>query len=256
MAEAHPVGFRFPMKAKERGAELIHVDPHFTRTSAMCQQYVPLRAGTDIAFLGGLINYVLKHERWFKEYVLAYTNATSIINDEFVDTEDLDGLFQGFDEKLKQYDLDARRWNYKSEPNVSHTEAPHHIKNESWSERLGNLENPVPESDPTLENPNCVLNILRRHFKRYTPEMVAKICGCTAEQFVKVAESLCKNSGRERTTAIVYGVGGFARACSQWQRKRKSYRETGKNRKSDRSCRSRRADRIHRYVGRRDRTFN
>lgn len=207
MAEAHPVGFRFPMKARERGAELIHVDPHFTRTSAMCQQYVPLRAGTDIAFLGGLINYILTHERWFKEYVLAYTNATSIINDEFVDTEQLDGLFQGFDDKLKQYDLEARRWNYLSEPDVSHTESPHHIKNESWSERLGNLQNPVPQSDPTLKHPNCVLNILRRHFARYTPEMVAAICGCTPTQFTKVAETLCANSGRERTTAIVYGVG-------------------------------------------------
>lgn len=207
MAEAHPVGFRFPMKAKERGAKLIHVDPHYTRTSAMCHQYVPLRAGTDIAFLGGLINYVLTHERWFKEYVLAYTNATSIINDEFVDTEQLDGLFQGFDEKLKQYDTDARRWNYKGEPNVSHTETPQHIKNESWSERLGHLNNPLPQSDPTLRDPNCVLNIMRRHFARYTPEMVARICGCTAEQFTKVAESLCDNSGRERTSAIVYGVG-------------------------------------------------
>jgi formate dehydrogenase major subunit len=207
MAEAHPVGFRFPMKARERGAELIHVDPHYTRTSAMCQQYVPLRAGTDIAFLGGLINYVLTHERWFREYVLSYTNATSIINDEFVDTEQLGGLFQGFDDELKQYDLNARRWNYKDEPNVSHTESPQHIKNESWSERLGHLQNPQPPSDPTLTNPNCVLNVLRRHFARYTPEMVAKICGCTAGQFTKVAESLCANSGRERTSAIVYGVG-------------------------------------------------
>ncbi len=207
MAEAHPVGFRFPMKAKERGAQLIHVDPHYTRTSAMCHQYVPLRAGTDIAFLGGLINYVLMHERWFKEYVLAYTNATSLVNEEFVDAKQLGGLFQGFDEKLKQYDTEARRWNYKGEPNVSHTETPQHIENELWSERLGHLNNPVPQSDSTLENPNCVLNILRRHFARYTPEMVARICGCTPEQFTKVAESLCDNSGRERTSAIVYGVG-------------------------------------------------
>src|SRR5205085_5247493 len=103
---------------------------------------VPIRVGTDIAFLGGLINYVLVHERWFREYVLAYTNAASIINDRFADTEDLGGLFQGYDAELRQYDLDARRWNYKGEPPVPHTESPHHIKNESWSERLGNLEHP------------------------------------------------------------------------------------------------------------------
>ena len=76
MAEAHPVGFRWPMKAKEKGATLIHVDPRFTRTSALCDVYVGIRAGSDIAFLGGLINYVLSHDRWFKEYVLNYTNAS------------------------------------------------------------------------------------------------------------------------------------------------------------------------------------
>lgn len=207
MAEAHPVGFRFALQARERGAQLIHVDPHFTRTSAMCQQYVPLRAGTDIAFLGGLINYVLTNERWFREYVLAYTNATSIINDEFIDAEALGGLFQGFDPQQRVYDHDKKRWNYASEPAAPHTETPQHIKNESWSERLGHLQNPQPTSDPTLQHPNCSLNILRRHFARYTPEMVAQICGCTPAQFLQVAETICANSGRERTTAIVYGVG-------------------------------------------------
>src|SRR5689334_1530635 len=93
MAEAHPVGFRWPMKARERGATLVHVDPRFTRTSAMCDLYVPIRAGSDIAFLGGLVNYVLSSERWFREYVLAFTNAATIITDEYRDAEDLDGLF-------------------------------------------------------------------------------------------------------------------------------------------------------------------
>ena len=97
MAEAHPVGFRWPMKAKEKGATLIHVDPRFTRTSALCDVFVGIRAGSDIAFLGGLINYVLTHDRWFKEYVLAYTNASTIIQEGFRDTEDLDGLFSGYD---------------------------------------------------------------------------------------------------------------------------------------------------------------
>ena len=81
MAEAHPVGFRFPMQARERGATLIHVDPHFSRTSAMCQQYVNIRTGTDIAFLGGLIRYILENDKWFHEYVMAFTNATTITTD-------------------------------------------------------------------------------------------------------------------------------------------------------------------------------
>jgi formate dehydrogenase major subunit len=97
MAEAHPVGFRWPIRAKERGAKLIHVDPRFTRTSALCDVYVGIRAGSDIAFLDGLINYVLTHDRWFHEYVLAYTNAATIIEEGFEDTEELDGRFSGYD---------------------------------------------------------------------------------------------------------------------------------------------------------------
>jgi formate dehydrogenase major subunit len=96
MAEAHPVGFRWPMKAKEQGATLIHVDPRFTRTSALCDIFVGIRAGSDVAFLGGLINHVLTHDRWFHEYVLAYTNASTIIQEGFRDTEDLAGLFSGY----------------------------------------------------------------------------------------------------------------------------------------------------------------
>ena len=96
MAEAHPVGFRWPMKAKEKGATLIHVDPRFTRTSALCDVFVGIRAGSDVAFLGGLINYVLSNDRWFKEYVLNYTNASTIIQEGFQDTEDLAGLFSGY----------------------------------------------------------------------------------------------------------------------------------------------------------------
>src|SRR5438046_9122583 len=86
MAEAHPVAFRWPMKAKENGATLIHVDPRFSRTSALCDLYVAIRAGSDIAFLGGLVNYVLKREKWFKEFVQAYTNAATIVDEQFRDT--------------------------------------------------------------------------------------------------------------------------------------------------------------------------
>src|SRR3954451_15986392 len=96
MAECHPVGFQWVMEAKERGAKVMHVDPRFTRTSAMADIHVPLRAGTDIAFLGGVINHILENGREFREYVRAYTKARVIIKDDFRDTEDLDGLFSGY----------------------------------------------------------------------------------------------------------------------------------------------------------------
>jgi len=207
MAEAHPVGFRWPMKARERGAKLIHVDPRFTRTSAMCDQYVPIRAGTDIAFLGGLINYVLTGERWFKEYVLAYTNAATLVEKEFVDADELGGIFNGFDGEKGHYKPQDMIWHYEGEDETPKTHTPPEIKSESFSERLGFVKNPTPPSDPTLRNPRCVMNILRRHFARYTPETVASICGCEPEDVVRVAETLCENSGRERTSAIVYAVG-------------------------------------------------
>ena len=114
MAEAHPVGFRWPMMAKEKGATLIHVDPRYTRMSAMCDLHVGIRAGSDIAFLGGLINYVLTHDRWFHEYVVHYTNAATIVKEGFKDTEDLDGLFSGYrgTGATGKYDAGRGRWGY------------------------------------------------------------------------------------------------------------------------------------------------
>ena len=207
MAEAHPVGFRFPMMARERGAQLIHVDPHFSRTSAMCQQYVNIRTGTDIAFLGGLVRYILEKEAWFREYVMAFTNAATIIDESYRDTEDLDGLFVGFDAEKRQYDAKHEGWHYASEEGGSDTQASHAEKGQSFTERAGSLQHPLPDTDPTLKNPNCVLNILKRHYARYTPEKVAAICGCSVESFLRVAETICHNSGRERTTCLVYAVG-------------------------------------------------
>src|SRR3954464_3047139 len=110
MAECHPVGFQWVMEAKARGAKVIHVDPRFTRTSAVADLHVPLRAGSDIAFLGGIVNYILTNELHFKEYVAAYTNASFLVSDEFVDTEDLGGLFSGYDEETGSYD--APSWAY------------------------------------------------------------------------------------------------------------------------------------------------
>src|SRR5262245_47856250 len=115
MAEAHPVGFRWPMKAKEKGATLIHVDPRFTRTSALCDVFVGIRAGSDVAFLGGLVNYVLSNDRWLKEYVLHYTNASTILQEGFRDTEDLAGLFSGYhgNGEAGKYDAEEGHWGYE-----------------------------------------------------------------------------------------------------------------------------------------------
>ncbi len=99
MAENHPVAFRFVLQAKDKGATIIHVDPRFTRTSALADIYAPIRAGSDIAFLGGLINYILERDLWFKEYALNYTNLSTIIDERFQDASALDGLFSGFDRR-------------------------------------------------------------------------------------------------------------------------------------------------------------
>src|SRR5207248_9062417 len=218
MAEAHPVGFRWPMKAKERGATLIHVDPRFTRTSALCDVFVGIRAGTDIAFRGGVINYVLANERWFRDYVLPYTNAATIIQEGFQDTEALGGLFSGYAPNTHRYDARAGHWGYEGS-GTGEGPAPAATKDEQgvhgYSLMAGSpahsspraAATASPDRDPTLQHPRCVLQILRRHFARYTPEAVASVCGCKPEAVVRVAELLCANSGRERTSAVVYAVG-------------------------------------------------
>jgi len=114
MAECHPVAFRFVMQAKLAGARVLHVDPRFTRTSAMADVYAPLRAGTDIVFLGGLIRHVLENNAFFRDYVVAYTNAATLITEDYQDTEDLAGVFSGFDPGRREYD--PRSWRYDSEP--------------------------------------------------------------------------------------------------------------------------------------------
>src|SRR5579872_2270191 len=111
MAECHPVGFRWVMKAKERGATIIHVDPRFTRTSAVADVHVPIRAGSDIAFLGGIIRYILEQERYFREYVVNYTNAAAILSEDFEDSEDHDGLFGGWETDQGEYQ--STKWMYE-----------------------------------------------------------------------------------------------------------------------------------------------
>jgi formate dehydrogenase major subunit len=208
MAENHPVGFQWVMESRLKGGKVIHVDPRFTRTSAAANLFVPIRAGTDIAFLGGVVNYILENERWLDEYVKHYTNAPVIIREDFRDTEDLDGVFSGFDPKQRTYDTSS--WEYAGMPVKEAGGEQGGTKGEQSGHggQSASLEHGEPsEEDPTLEHPRCVFQLLKKHFRRYTPEVVAEICGCTEEQFLEVAESLCENSGRERTSAIVYSVG-------------------------------------------------
>ena len=217
MAECHPVGFQWVLEAKARGATVIHVDPRFTRTSALADLHVPLRAGTDIAFLGGIINHVLTSEKFFRDYVLAYTNAATIVTSDFADTDDLDGLFSGFDPEHRSYDL--RAWQYEGaelqapsgEPNLLYEDRAGmaSVRSAARGEAHGSggANVPTPRTDPTLQHPRCVFQLLKRHFARYTPEVVEQVCGIPADYFSRVCELMTENSGRDRTTALVYSVG-------------------------------------------------
>jgi formate dehydrogenase major subunit len=183
MAEAHPVGFRWVMKAKERGATIIHVDPRFSRTSALADIWVPMRAGGDIAFLGGLVRHIIENNLFFRDYVVHFTNASCILREDFRDTEEgAAGFFSGWNEEQRAYDKES--WAYHGEGGLS-----------------------FPERDPTLQNPRCVFQTLRRHFARYTPEMVEKICGISPTLFHKVADALVAASGPDKTAAICYALG-------------------------------------------------
>ncbi|MDA0566281.1 molybdopterin-dependent oxidoreductase [Streptomonospora sp. S1-112] len=218
-AEAHPVGFQWVMEAKARGAVVIHVDPRFSRTSALADLHVPIRAGTDIAFLGGLINRVLTDDAYFRDYLLAYTNAATIVTDDFQDTEDLDGLFSGFDPDQRTYDLNTWRYAGVDIAPASGDRDAHYAERAGAPQETAEAGRPeqqgsggaavggTPETDPTLTHPRCVFQILKRHYSRYTPEAVEEICGIPRDLFDRVYRHLTENSGRDRTSAFCYAVG-------------------------------------------------
>jgi formate dehydrogenase major subunit len=212
MAEQHPVGFQWVMEAKERGAKLIHVDPRFTRTSAMADLHVPLRAGSDIVFLGAIIHHILENGREFREYVRHYTNARAIIGEEFADTDDLDGFFSGWQPDDQLYETSS--WGYEGtsgELTAGKQEQSGDVSGDQAHGAHGmghDFEHgDPPKEDWDLEHPRCVFQLLRKHFQRYTPEMVEEVCGVPREQFLQVAEALCDNSGPDRTSAVCYAVG-------------------------------------------------
>jgi formate dehydrogenase major subunit len=221
-AECHPVAFRFVMKAKERGAKIIHVDPRFTRTSAVADLYAPIRSGTDIVFLGALINWLLANERYFKEYVVSFTNATYLVDEQFADTEDLDGLFSGWVDAPPPDAAGGHEHaggTQHQEGSGGHPESkpktvPGTYDTSSWTFEMEEVPRfdgagtvKIPKRDATLQHPRCVLNVMRRHFARYTVQMVEDVCGTPGETFEQIANLLADNSGRERTTAFAYAVG-------------------------------------------------
>ena len=175
-AETHPVSAKLIIDAKNKGGKVIHVDPRFTRTSSIADIYAPLRPGTDIAFTGGLINYAIQNDRINKEYVLEYTNAAFIINSDY---RFQNGVFSGF--KAGKYDNST--WAYESD-------------------RKG-----VPRIDRTLKNNNSVLQIIKAHYSRYTPDVVSRITGCPADLFVKIAEIVTDTFRPEKAAAILFSSG-------------------------------------------------
>ncbi len=181
-AENHPCGFKWALEAKKtRGAKLVCIDPRFNRTAAVADLYVPIRAGTDIAFLAGVINFMLARDRIQREYVANYTNASFLIKEGFKLPGDNEGLFSGFDHEKRVYDKSS--WGYEIGPDG------------------------YVLVDPTLENPRCVYQLMKRHYSRYTPEMVAEICGCTKEQFLKAAEIISSTYLPGKAGTLLYALG-------------------------------------------------
>jgi formate dehydrogenase major subunit len=178
-AEAHPCGFKWVTEAKaNRGAKLIVVDPRFTRSASVADFYAPIRQGTDIAFLLGVINYCIQNDKVQWEYTKAFTNAAYLVKDGFAYQ---DGLFSGYDEAKRDYD--------KS----------------SWDYQIG--EDGFAVVDETLQNPRCVWNLLKSHVSVYTPEMVERICGTPKDKFLKVAEMISECSSPTKTMTSMYALG-------------------------------------------------
>ncbi len=178
-AEAHPCGFKWVTEAKAHNrATFIVVDPRFTRSAAVADLYAPLRTGTDIAFLGGVINYLLSHDKIQHEYVKAYTNASLIVREGYSFD---DGLFSGYDEAAHKYDRST--WAYEIGPDG------------------------YAKVDETLNHPRCVLQLLKTHYSRYTPEVVSNICGTPKDSFLKVCEIIATTSVPDRTLTFMYALG-------------------------------------------------
>jgi formate dehydrogenase major subunit len=180
-ASNHPVSMKWILKAKERGAKLIVVDPRFTQTAAKADVYASMRSGTDIPFLGGMIKYILDHNLIFKEYVLKYTNASFLVNPEYKGPGDLNGLFSGYDEKTRKYD--KKTWSFQMD------------------------ENGVPKKDLSLKDPHCVYQLLKKHYSRYTLDKVSSITGTPKEKLEAVYKLYASTGKPNRAGTELYAMG-------------------------------------------------
>ena len=180
-AENHPVSFRWVDEAMSKGATLIHVDPRFTRTSSKAHIYAPIRPGTDIAFLGGMINYILENKLYFEEYVKLYTNATFLVDPRFKLPGDNGGVFSGYDPVHRRYDKST--WKFQVD------------------------ENGIPKKDPTMKDPHCVFQLLKRHFSRYKLEIVSEITGTPKELLLKVYKTYASTGRKDKSATIMYAMG-------------------------------------------------
>ncbi len=181
-AENHPASMNWVTRAQEeRGAKLVVVDPRFTRTAARADVYAPLRPGTDIAFLGGMINYVLENKLYHEEYVKHYTDASFIVSKDFKGADELDGLFSGYNPDKRAYDKTSWAFEKDAEGN--------------------------PLRDMTLQDPRCVFQLLKKHYARYTVEMVEKVTGCPKDQFLRVAETFAATGQPGKSGTILYAMG-------------------------------------------------
>jgi len=178
-AEAHPCGFKWVIEAKQHNkAKLIVVDPRFTRSAAMSDYYAPIRAGSDIAFLGGVINYLLSNDKLQHEYVRHYTNASFIVGEAY---RFEDGIFSGYDAEKRRYDPSS--WGYELD------------------------DKGYAKVDETLQHPRCVLQIMKQHYSRYTPDMVSRICGTPKDRFLKICEMIASTADPKRAMTIMYALG-------------------------------------------------
>jgi formate dehydrogenase major subunit len=211
-AEAHPVGFQWFLAAKNDskrgpgsggGAKIVHADPRFTRTSAMADIYARIRVGTDVAYFGGLINYVLQNELYHKDYVVNYTNASFIVKKDF---SFKDGLFSGYDPANRKYDTTS--WAYEGDTTAQAA------FDRTQQEALARGEGPptgagvaFAKRDMTLQNPQTVFQLMKTHYSRYTPEMVSRITGIPQDQFMRIAKLVGEMGKPDKVMTIVYAVG-------------------------------------------------
>jgi len=214
-AENHPCGFKWPVEAKRtRNAKMIVVDPRFTRTAAVADLHCQIRAGSDIAFLGGVIRYAIENNRIAKDYLLNYTNAAFIVHKDFKLPADLDGLFSGFDAKTQIYD--KATWNYQGSGAGAKKDAVTNYALGAAAHPPSGGTPPTPplpanvDFDLSLQNPNCVFQLLKKHYSRYTPEMVERVTGIPKAQFLKAADlytSIRKDGDMKKVSTIIYAVG-------------------------------------------------